>query len=248
MTKQEELDLFLLRCDELIESKYILADVKIVNLLKSIANSKTLLAIFQTCLKDFNYEKEATKCFITSAYLGGDKGEFKQPDNSKTLLALVFSILMDIDAKNIDFSQLLNKYFYENGSYYQSYNAFVKALITPFKFTVKTLMVGIIKGSVGDPVTELSNGENPQENKFKNAVEGIKEILVKDREKLNALKEEDKKAEGLFIVNTFEQALDSEDKESIRYAFIAYKYTIGSIFKFINKVKAVQELLNTIND
>ena len=248
MTKQEELDLFLLRCDELIESKYILADVKIVNLLKSIANSKTLLAIFQTCLKDFNYEKEATKCFITSTYLGGDKGEFKQPDNSKTLLALVFSILMDIDAKNIDFAQFLNKYFYENGSFYQSYNAFVKAMISPFKFTVKTLMAGIIKGSVGDPVKELSDEESSDENSLKKIAESIKEILSKDKEKLNALKDEEKKEEGLFIVNTFEQALDSEDKESIRYAFIAYKYTIGSIFKFINKVKVVQSFINKIEE
>ena len=33
MTKREELDLFLMRADEFIDSKYILADVKIVNLL-----------------------------------------------------------------------------------------------------------------------------------------------------------------------------------------------------------------------
>ena len=41
LTKREELDLFLERAQEFIDSKYILADIKIVNLLKSIANSKT---------------------------------------------------------------------------------------------------------------------------------------------------------------------------------------------------------------
>ena len=121
-------------------------------------------------------------------------------------------------------------------------------MISPFKFTVKTLMAGIIKGSVGDPVKELSDEESSDENSLKKIAESIKEILSKDKEKLNALKDEEKKEEGLFIVNTFEQALDSEDKESIRYAFIAYKYTIGSIFKFINKVKVVQGFINKIEE
>ena len=34
MTKREELDLFVIRINEFIDSKYILADIKIVNLLK----------------------------------------------------------------------------------------------------------------------------------------------------------------------------------------------------------------------
>ena len=38
MTIREELDAFIERADELIDSKYILADIKIVNLLKAIAS------------------------------------------------------------------------------------------------------------------------------------------------------------------------------------------------------------------
>ena len=61
MNKREELDLFLLRADELIDSKYILASKKIENLLKSIANSETLLSIFKNCLKDLILNDETLK-------------------------------------------------------------------------------------------------------------------------------------------------------------------------------------------
>lgn len=39
MTKREELDVFVERAEELIRSKYILADIKIVGILKAIAAS-----------------------------------------------------------------------------------------------------------------------------------------------------------------------------------------------------------------
>ena len=47
MNKEKELNLFLERADELIDSKYILADVKLASFLKAIASSDTLLALFK---------------------------------------------------------------------------------------------------------------------------------------------------------------------------------------------------------
>ena len=68
MTKKEELELFLERADEFINSKYILADVKIINLLKSIAQSETLLAIFKNCLTDFDYQQAKKKYLVKSMW------------------------------------------------------------------------------------------------------------------------------------------------------------------------------------
>ena len=205
------------------------------------------MAIFQACLKDFDYEKVSDKCFATSAYLGEDKGEFIQPESSKTLLALVFSVLMDIDAKNIDFAEFLNKYFYENGSYYQSYNSFVKSMIIPFKFTVKTLMTGIINGSVGDPIVELDKkAEEPAVDKNAPIIDEIKKLIDTDKTKISAKKNEEKKAEGLFVIDTFEGVLSSCEEDAINYAFISYKYTIGALLPFRNKVKSIKKLLDGI--
>ena len=57
MTRREELDAFLERVDEFINSKYILADIKLANVLKIIASSDTLIAIFKNCLTDFDYQE-----------------------------------------------------------------------------------------------------------------------------------------------------------------------------------------------
>ena len=63
MTKREELDLFMERAQDLINAKFIVAEVKIAGLLKSIAASDTLLALFKNCLKDFDYEKAKKDLF-----------------------------------------------------------------------------------------------------------------------------------------------------------------------------------------
>ena len=46
-TGREQIDLFLRRCDEVMQSKFILADTKIGELLKSIASSDLLYAFFR---------------------------------------------------------------------------------------------------------------------------------------------------------------------------------------------------------
>ena len=90
MEKNQELALFLERADEFIDSKYILADIKIVNLLKTIVASETLLAIFKNCLADFNFEQAKKKYLVQSKYLSSDKGEFVMPNSSRVACFCVY--------------------------------------------------------------------------------------------------------------------------------------------------------------
>ena len=112
LSKREELEVFLERADELIKSQYIVAGVKLANMLKAIANSETLLALFKNCLAEFDYALASKKYLVKSQHLSSDKGEFVLPSNSRDLLAFVFTVLVDIDAERIDFVQFLNKYFF----------------------------------------------------------------------------------------------------------------------------------------
>ena len=139
MDKNAELALFIERADELIESKYIIADIKIVGLLKAIAASDTLIAIFKNCMTGFDYAAAQKKYLVKSKYLAEDKGEFVLPPTSRELLAFIFSVLVDIDAKRIDFAQFINKYFYEDGSFSAGYTAFLNSMIKPFKTRSKCL-------------------------------------------------------------------------------------------------------------
>ena len=245
MDKNAELSLFLEKADELIESKYIIADVKIVGLLKAIAASDTLVAIFKNCLNEFDYNAAKKKYLVKSKYLAEGKGEFVLPSSSRDLLSFVFCVLMDIDAKNIDFAQFINKYFYEDGSCSTGYGAFLNAMIKPFVNSVKMLMESVIEGKLQDPLEALTEEEARREKEAKAAadrkikdkelsvkaygesVKKLRAILLADKTRIkNFSAEESLKKELLLVVDMFGNALDSGDKDAVIYAFIAYKYAL----------------------
>lgn len=270
MTVREELDLFVERVDDLIGAKYILADVKIVNVLKSIASSSTLLALFKNCLTDFDYELANKKYLVKNRFLGGDKGEFIIPPNTRELLAFVFRILMDIDSKDIDFCAFIDKYFYVDGSFSAGYDAFINGMIKPFRNSVKVLMENVLAGSLQDPVSALEE-ENIKREKQKEkeeidakkqeellkksygqSVNVIRDILIEQKKKANEKStDEVRNQEIALIIDTLYDVLDSQDKQAITYAYTSYKY-LAKCYKFtfyfgFKKIESlIKDVLNEI--
>lgn len=265
MTKREELDAFLLRANELIESKYILADIKIVNLLKSIAASDTIIALFKNCLTDFDYYK-ASKEYLVKSSVADGKGEFITPASSKELLAFIFNVLMDIDSGKIKLADFIDVYFYEDGSMYAGYQAFIKAMIVPFRNSVKVLMESVIEGKLQDPVEALTEEEEKknrlkEEEKFnekrekelaeKNvggAIKELKNILLEDKKKIKAKKLSESEKNGLLlVVDMLGSVIDSNDKDAVEYAFVAYRYAAKAHkLLFFNRIKKVERLIKGI--
>jgi len=259
LTKREELNAFIVRADEFIDSKYILANVKIVNLLKSIASSETLMAIFKGCLTDFDYTKAKNEYFIKNV-LNDGKGEFIMPQSSRELLALTFSLLMDFDGGKLDVGDFISKYFYENGSIYEGYSAFLRLVIKPFKATVVNLMENVIEGKIQDPVEAVNQEQQLraqkqaeemakvlkekelEEKACAESIKAIKNFLKEDRKKVKAsgLKDEEKEDLAL-IISTLKSAISSGDKDAITYAFTAYKFVCKAHpLMFRGRIKAVK--------
>lgn len=259
---REELDAFIERADELIDSKYILADIKIANLLKSIASSDTLLALFKNCLTDFDYVEAQKKYLVKSKYLADDKGEFVLPPNSRELLAFIFNVLVDIDAKRIDLCGFLNKYFYVDGSFSSGYDAFITAMVKPFKNSVKMLMDGVLDGKLQDPVEAFVEEEErrakqqEQDRKaaekeqellkkaYGESIKKIKNMLLEDKQKIKKSKySEEIQKDVLLVIDMLANVIDSEDKDAIEYAFVAYKYVAKAhkiiFFGRVNKITAL---------
>lgn len=267
MTKREELDLFLERSEELIDSKYILADVKLANLLKVIATTDTFLALFKNCLVDFDYVAAQKKYLVKSQY-SSDKGEFVLPPNSRELLAFIFSLLVEIDAKKIDFGEFINKYFFEDGSFSSGYDAFITAMIKPFRNSVKMLMESVIDGKLQDPIEALTEEENrkaaerEQEEKsaqkekdlqkkvYGTSVRRVKAYLLEDKKKVKASKLKVViKNDVTLVVDMLANVIDSEDKDAIEYAFVAYKY-VARVHKILFRgriSKITKELKSIVN-
>lgn len=266
MGKTEELELFTKTCDDFLDSKYILADVKIVGVLKSIAGSETLLALFKNCLSGFDYEKAKKKYLVKSKYLSGDKGEYVLPRSSRELLAFTFMFLLDVDAKRIDLGEFVKRYFYEDGSFTLGYSAFLNTMIKPFRDTVKAITERIIEGRIQDPVEafteeeERKEREAEEEKKRKNAekellsktygesLKSLREILLIDRQKIEAAKISDGEKRDLsLIVTMLGNVLESGDKESINYAYAAYKFAVRTKrFMFFGRVKKTQKLIEDV--
>lgn len=266
MTKREELELFLAKADELIDSKYILADVRIANLLKSIANSKTMVAVFKNCLNEFDYEGAKRKYLVKSKFLSSDKGEFIAPTNSGDLLAFVFCVLMDIDGKVIELGDFLNKYFYEDGSFSSSYVAWTERMIKPFSHALKTIMEGVLCGEVQDPEEAFSEElvrKQQQAEKLKaqekedlelskkaygESVKAIKEILLNDKTRLKKMRLNNAKKEEITLaIDMLANVLTSMEKDAINYGFLCYKYIMKAYpIRFFKRVKRVQKQIKVV--
>ena len=266
MTKREELDLFLMRAQEFVDSKYILADIKIVNLLKAIASSSTLLAIFKNCINDFDFEEAKKKYLVKSPYLAQDKGEFVLPSSSKDLLAFTFNLLVDFDAKRIDMGAFIKSYFFVDGSFASGYDAFINAMIRPFVKTVGTLMESVIDGSVQDPVEALTQEEERKakeleeqqkaeqkeqelaKKSYGESIKALKEIFLLDKQKVRAKKfDEEKKEEMNLVIDMLANAITSEDRDAVIYAFVAYKFmTKAHKLLFFGRAKKVFKILEGI--
>ncbi len=266
MTIREELDLFIEKTDEFIESKYILADIKIVGVLKAIAGSETLLALFKNCLDGFDYFEAKKKYLAPNRLMGGNKGEFLLPPNSRELLAFIFNVLVEIDNKSIELGEFINKYFFVDGSFSSGYDAFINAMIKPFRNSVKILMESVIEGSLQDPVEALVEEETrrkkireeDEENLKKEkellqkaygvSVKAIKELLTLDKQRVKIAKlKEGSKADITLVIDMLGSVIDSEDKDAVEYAFVAYKYVAKAHKRlFFGRVKKISKLIKDV--
>lgn len=114
---------FAAACDELIDSRYILAEGKIIKILQTVAISNVLQRIICGALKGFDYGETARKW---------SDGSIAPPLPQKEHIALVFCVLADIDNRAIYLNDFLRKFFWD-GDINSAYAAFCMKLVEPFK-------------------------------------------------------------------------------------------------------------------
>ena len=137
-TSREQIALFLRRCDELMQSKYIIAGTKIGELLQSIAMSDLLYAFFRDATAHFDYAGAKRK-YMNFAPYGDAQKKLLFPEDPVERLAFVFCLFMEFDNKTMDLGWFLQEYFYEDGSFYESFYAFCNQVVKPFRNAVKVM-------------------------------------------------------------------------------------------------------------
>jgi len=136
-TNFEQLERFFQACDSMMNEKYMFADAKAAEILKSIAESRALTDLFTAVTERFDYPAAKKAYLKFPAAAGAAHGAAYLPKDRGEIIAFVFCILVDIDAGRIRFNDFLLRYFYEDGSYTASFALFAERMIRPFRDIVK---------------------------------------------------------------------------------------------------------------
>lgn len=106
--KPEDLAAFKAAADELLTSKYILAEKRIADLLKCIASNAELLELFKTALSGYNYSVEFNRSRTSSK----GKPKLVLPKNQARKIAYIFCLLMEFDTGKRSLKDFLDTYYY----------------------------------------------------------------------------------------------------------------------------------------
>lgn len=121
---------FINACNELIEGKFILADIKISKILKIISETTEIYNLIAESMINYDFDREFEKCVIKD-----EKGSerFELPMENEKIIPLVFCLLVEIDSKRINFNDFIKAQFPFANNQNEEYSSFAKTLIVPFR-------------------------------------------------------------------------------------------------------------------
>lgn len=156
-----EVEYFLNKCDELMNSSFILAKSKLSELLKAITASETLTKLFTSVVSGFDYIKAKKECFVSTTDGRTLKKMLVLPQFPTDKLAFIFCLLVDFDREKIRFNDFLVTYFNCYDDYARSFNNFCDQVIFPFRTLVRQAFIPSADGSVEFPRAEDEEKPDP---------------------------------------------------------------------------------------
>lgn len=150
---------FLNILDEMIDGKYILADVKINKLVKAINESSELYTFMSECLINFDFQKEYNSA---SAKITG--GEFTLPEEPTKAVALVYCLINAFNSKYLDLYDFMRENF-NTLQYHTEYKEFGRRVLAPFKNIVASYF-GLLEDGSSLIDFDFNNGFNVKEQKI----------------------------------------------------------------------------------
>lgn len=141
MDETREVEYFLDKCDELMNSSFILAKSKLSEMLKAITASETLTKLFTSVVSGFDYIKAKKECFVSTTDGRTLKKMLVLPQFPTDKLAFIFCLLVDFDGEKIKFNDFLVTYFNCYDDYVKSFNNFCNQVIFPLRTLVKEAFI-----------------------------------------------------------------------------------------------------------
>lgn len=239
-TKQKSIENFKKYIDELISSSYVLSDKKLTDLMRAISTSKLFYTLFEFCTEDFDYEEAYKKAFVKGDGYGN--GKFILPSDSKEQIALIFCLLYQINAKEADFLNLLENYFFVN-NYNESFRNFSMQVLLPFRSEVLKTAEAMAEDDAvlaPEPIIRKKGKCSVKEKDIKKIIALLDEsrsIILQYRI------EPELKAELIDLYSNFKDSLYDDEPSKIRIAYLGYKYATLYHRKLDNTFYKIQSIL-----
>lgn len=204
--ENNELKDFNVSCDDFLNGKYILAESKISSILDTLDKNNKLKAIVAECVNNYNFSSAFGEAV-------GENGILSMPKDPKSIIAFAFSLLYNIDVKNINFYDFLTAYYnFDELNNMGSFKLFADNIVLPFKEAINNVYT---KTHV---LVDSDDYQNNIYNKLKKIciinIKNIDEFRLRDanREELATL---------LVAMST---ACENNDKNMVYALLIGFEY------------------------
>ena len=196
-------------CDEFVNGKYILADVKISSLLNIIAEDEKLRNIVASTLEDYDFKEK----LINATKSEGNGYVLILPTDEKEIIAFVYSLFYRFNNKTIDFYDFISQYYKSDDENpgKEFYN-FANAIITPFKNAINSIY------SKRHVIVESDDYQKNYYNKLITTVKLIVKNIDNYKLKMN------EKEEFTMLLNSLYLASQKNDKKLVFSLMIGLDY------------------------
>lgn len=196
-------------CDEFVNGKYILAEVKISSLLNIIAEDDKLRNIVASTLENYDFKENLIKATKSE----GNGYSLTLPTDEKEIIAFVYGLFYRFNNKTIDFYDFISQYYKSDDENpgKEFYN-FALAIITPFKDAINSIY------SKRHVIVESDDYQKNYYNKIITAVKLIVKNLDNYKLKMN------EKEEFTMLLNSLYLASQKNDKKLVFSLMVGLDY------------------------
>ena len=220
----QQINRFLKACDKLMNEKYMVADTRIQEVLRSIGESRALTDLFASATERFDYPAAKKMYLRFPASPMSAHGKAFLPKDRVEVVAFVFCLLVDIDAGRIKFDDFLLRYFYEDGSYTASFSLFAERLLRPFRDIVQECFPDVAK-----PVRPESTAQKARKRSA--SLETFAALAIEERERLKSVSlSAVDAAAGDALLSEMIQAAGKDDVPLAKALASGYNYFLRALF------------------
>lgn len=219
-------DEFLYSVQNLIESKYLLIDRRVSELLQSIASNERVYNLIAECMVNFDFIAEWQNAIRGNRLV--------LPEDSVKKISFIFCMLNNIDDKNLDLTKVMEHYFSYDASK-TAYAHFCEDIIIEFR--------NLIMKKLG---ISFNDADKEEDNLLIEEEQKLEENLILVLRKLSDYVNFSKKVKLINISRDDLVAVISTFEFAVRNSQIEYYYALSVTIK--NALKKAREVLQLVQE